>query len=702
MPPRVLQYVQKRKTVVTAIFVIAVFLFIGLFLYSQPAFADTTGDTFGLQPVDENLPLGNQDIRVIIGKIIRAALGLLGVVALGIVLYGGFTIMTSQGNEEKVAEGRKILINGVIGLAIIMAAFTIVHFVITKLAEATGSGGGEDKLKKPVFETFSGSAGLGKVIKDHYPFRDEKGVKRNTKIVITFSEPVDVATIVENTNNTCWGANGQPTTCSEQNKIPYLGDCKPLAENFSFEVDCDQFKTDALQIFKSNEEQSQNKELVKGSVSVLYEDGEQKNPYTLVFRPHAYLGTEGELVRYMVVVTDNIKKKNGGKLFEKQTTNYYKWEFETDGELDLTAPIITDVNPALDTSVARNEYIQINFNEPVDPTMVQGSVNKTTEAAHIKFATTVQPNGEWKITNGYKTVEFHSEEQCGLNSCGEPLFCMPVTCEVGACDTQYGVLVKTASLVGTKTFESIPFSGVMDMAGNALDGNADGKPDGKPAGQSVIEQAKPDNYFWKFIVKNEIDRSAPYIEHIAPAIDKEQVADQEPVKIRFNRKMLFSSLYNPHVGLEEYPVSKAENGDIVEFWFKSDSKNETFSSNDVSYLKTVTKVLHRDFGPNGLDFYYFPIMTNGVRATNGNCLHPGRGPFGNKNTAPVCSYVVEQDGTVSSNANCVPVDTKNAQGGLDHENDTGCVIDKTQGFDSTRPDTKVCVDELKKPGVSPL
>ncbi len=411
MLPRVLQYLQKRRAVVTALFVTAAFLFIGLFFYTQPVFADTSGDTFGLTAIDENIPLGNQDIRIIIGKIIRAALGLLGAVALGIVLYGGYTIMTSGGSEDKVAEGKKILINGVIGMAIILAAFTITQFVISQLSNATGSTG-STKIKKPVFETFSGSAGLGKIISDHYPFRDEKGVKRNTKVVVTFTEPINASTIVENTNNTCWGADGLPTTCSEQNKEPYLGDCNTAAPDFNFEVDCDQFKVEALQIYETSDDGAQGKNLVKGSVSVLYEEGAKRNPYTFVFRPREYLGADGENVRYTAIVTNNVKKKNGAKLFDGQITDYYKWEFETDGELDLSAPTITDVNPSADTAVARNEYIQINFNEPIDPTMVQGMVNATTEAAHIKFGTAVKPAGEWKITNGYKTVEFNSEEQC--------------------------------------------------------------------------------------------------------------------------------------------------------------------------------------------------------------------------------------------------------------------------------------------------
>jgi hypothetical protein len=97
-------------------------------------------DTFGVGQISDTVSLGKEDIRVTIAKILRTALGLLGVIALGIVLYGGFLWMTAGGDEEKVGTAKKILVNGVIGLAIILSAFSITMFVLSKLSEVTGSG----------------------------------------------------------------------------------------------------------------------------------------------------------------------------------------------------------------------------------------------------------------------------------------------------------------------------------------------------------------------------------------------------------------------------------------------------------------------------------------------------------------------------------------------------------------------------------
>ncbi|MCF6276282.1 MAG: hypothetical protein L3J07_00360 [Candidatus Magasanikbacteria bacterium] len=97
-------------------------------------------DTFGLVEVGQVTELGTQDIRVTIAKIIRTLLGLLGVLAVSIVLYGGFVYMTAGGSEDKLGQAKKIIINGVIGLVIVMSSFAITQFVLSSLSDATGSG----------------------------------------------------------------------------------------------------------------------------------------------------------------------------------------------------------------------------------------------------------------------------------------------------------------------------------------------------------------------------------------------------------------------------------------------------------------------------------------------------------------------------------------------------------------------------------
>ena len=99
-------------------------------------------DTFGMDPVETGIggSLGNQDLRTTVASIINVALSLLGIVAVIIVLIGGFQWMTAGGNEEKVTGARKVIFSGIIGLAIIMSAWAITRFVIGSLQSATQSG----------------------------------------------------------------------------------------------------------------------------------------------------------------------------------------------------------------------------------------------------------------------------------------------------------------------------------------------------------------------------------------------------------------------------------------------------------------------------------------------------------------------------------------------------------------------------------
>lgn len=103
-----------------------------------PAAAQTAAN-FGLNEVGEGLDgtLSNSDPRAIIGRIINVALGFLGVIAVAIILFGGFKWMTAGGNEEKTGEARKLLAAGVIGLVIILASWAIATYVINALSEAT-------------------------------------------------------------------------------------------------------------------------------------------------------------------------------------------------------------------------------------------------------------------------------------------------------------------------------------------------------------------------------------------------------------------------------------------------------------------------------------------------------------------------------------------------------------------------------------
>ena len=121
------------------VFPIIAFLLLTLYflLPALPALAQVnTGLEFGTAT-----GLSTQDIRVTVAKIIRAFLGLLGVIGIGVVLTGGFLWMTSGGEEEKISKAKKLLANGAIGLTIVLLSFSIAQFVLSRLNSAlSGSG----------------------------------------------------------------------------------------------------------------------------------------------------------------------------------------------------------------------------------------------------------------------------------------------------------------------------------------------------------------------------------------------------------------------------------------------------------------------------------------------------------------------------------------------------------------------------------
>jgi hypothetical protein len=83
--------------------------------------------------------LTSTDVRQTAAAIIQVALGLLGIIAVILVLVGGFKWMLAGGNEEKVGEAKKLISAGVIGLVIILCAYAIATFVLTSLLSATGT-----------------------------------------------------------------------------------------------------------------------------------------------------------------------------------------------------------------------------------------------------------------------------------------------------------------------------------------------------------------------------------------------------------------------------------------------------------------------------------------------------------------------------------------------------------------------------------
>jgi len=93
--------------------------------------------TPGQTVVQTQTGLGDADPREMAASVINVMLGFLGIIAVVIILLGGFKWMTAAGNEDKVGEAKKLLAAGVIGLIIILMSYGLATFVLDALINAT-------------------------------------------------------------------------------------------------------------------------------------------------------------------------------------------------------------------------------------------------------------------------------------------------------------------------------------------------------------------------------------------------------------------------------------------------------------------------------------------------------------------------------------------------------------------------------------
>ncbi|HLD21359.1 MAG TPA: hypothetical protein VJB65_00495 [Patescibacteria group bacterium] len=82
--------------------------------------------------------LGTSSPTAIAMVIIGAFLGVLGIIAVSLILYAGFKWMTAAGNQEQVKKAQEMLKNAVIGLLIILASYGIALYIFSILETATG------------------------------------------------------------------------------------------------------------------------------------------------------------------------------------------------------------------------------------------------------------------------------------------------------------------------------------------------------------------------------------------------------------------------------------------------------------------------------------------------------------------------------------------------------------------------------------
>jgi hypothetical protein len=585
----------KKTATYLAVFVLTVAVFV---FFAQAVLAQAS---LGIE-VGVNTGLGTADLKTIIVRIVQILLGFLGIAAVVVIIYGGYIWMTAAGNEEKVASAKKILVNAIIGLTVILAAFAIVTYVINKFGEATREG--EAIQRRPTYSINPGALGAG-ILQAVYPEPGAHDVARNTLIMVSFREEVDATTIIDSNSNPQACANvPEGTTCGFLRQV--AGSPAVLVKN-----------VDESSVLNANQ------------VVAMTNDS-----HNFVFDPVQYLGDSGKESAYSVNLTDFISKADGSPAF---LSGGYLWSFTVSSLLDFTPPKVEGVIPAADPAVAKNTTLQITFNEAVNVVGATGqaiineagqldsaggsfdniTVSYTDDQGNSRFV-----SGDFVIANQFRTVTFASDVVCrdqqgdpvAINSCGVVPTCFPG-------QTDFTVLIKAAQVDQSGLTLDI-FSGITDSTGNSLDGNANG----------LAEGPAIDNYNSLFSTTDQLDLIAPVL--ISP-LEPERNADLVPINQRikgfFNEYISSSSLNN-----DTFRVFEAGCGNPADF-------PEALSCYPEGGFTTLTKNYEGDLSINNgqpttqviLKTYYpylNPLTSYNSRLTNGiqdlyqNCFYPSFGP----------------------------------------------------------------------------
>jgi hypothetical protein len=375
--------------------------------------------------------------------------------------------------------------------------------------------------------------------------------------------------------------------------------------------------------------------------------------------------------------------------------------------------VITQINDKRDNPM--NSVIQINFNEAVNPTTVSGPANNVANYLRVVNAATSSLanaacvensdcrsyecannicvgdylDGKFLLSNGYKTVEFLSNSECGLNGCGEKIYCLPAnshlavqlvaadlkTCASGGeCSPFVPYKNCSSTPLGYNTCQNdqnqnyptatSSLNGIVDAAMNSLNGDRGGAADGPkyfysdnytPFYHPEYNIGKKDNFLWSFYVNDQIMSGSPLITTISPTQSQSSLGLADPVVISFNTLMMNSTLLTGSA-LVENGTSTVRHKLInlssiapspLGYWVLNDNI-DTEPFDGVPDL-TISRINHSPFQQS---FSYKAQVGSGVKDIYQNCYKPSAGPnCSATDSLPSCCFGTAVD-TLNADGNC--------------------------------------------------
>lgn len=103
--------------------------------FADPALAQFINPATDVPGNLTNATGGSGSFKQVLITIVNFALGFLGIIAVVMIIYGGYMYVISGGDEGQAGKGKQIIIYAIIGIVIILLSFAIVN---TVLGAATG------------------------------------------------------------------------------------------------------------------------------------------------------------------------------------------------------------------------------------------------------------------------------------------------------------------------------------------------------------------------------------------------------------------------------------------------------------------------------------------------------------------------------------------------------------------------------------
>jgi len=79
-----------------------------------------------------------EDLYTLIGNVIRFALDFAAIIAVVIILWGGFLILISGGSTDRLSQGKGAITAAIVGLIIVLSAWLIVNTLISLFTTCSG------------------------------------------------------------------------------------------------------------------------------------------------------------------------------------------------------------------------------------------------------------------------------------------------------------------------------------------------------------------------------------------------------------------------------------------------------------------------------------------------------------------------------------------------------------------------------------